>query len=224
MCGPATALAVGTGVSQGMTAVGGYLEGQSRTTETNRARLNQYRDAAMMSEFKFQGDEAIRRAAINDFQSGVREGDIALGAVRTGLDKQIAEREGKARVASLAREQKLLQTQGRIAASMPAGRGRERAMTIAAGTAGADESLDLGNLLRARFGAADVYRGRADEAISYRRQLRSKIPLPTRRAPMPSAPVMQSGPSALSLIGGLGQAGFAGFGAGRSLAKELYNI
>jgi hypothetical protein len=33
---------------------------------------------------------------------------------------------------------------------------------------------------------------------------------------------MQSGPSALSLIGGLGQAAFAGFGAGKSLAKELY--
>lgn len=223
MCGPATALAVGTGVSQGLGAIGSYQQGKAQANETNRARLNQYRDAAMMSEFKFQGDEAIRRAAINDLKSGIRESDIALGNVGTGLQKGEAERISKFRFGSLDRESKLLQSQGRIAASMPAGRSRERAMTMAAGAAGADEALDLRNLLAARFADQDTYRGAVDQATSYRRQLRSKVPLPTRRAPMPSAPVMASGPSALSLIGGLGQAAFSGFGAGRSLAKELYD-
>ena len=222
MCGPATALAVGTGVSQGLGAIGSYQQGKAQANETNRARLNQYRDAMMMNEFKFQGDEAIRRAAISDFKSGIRESDYALADVATGLQKQEAERISGFRFGSLAREQKLLETQGRIAASMPAGRTRDRASTIAAGKARADESLDLRNLLQARFAGQDIYRGAADQATSYRRQLFSKVPLPTRRAPMPSAPVMASGPSALSLIGGLGQAAFSGFGAGKSLAKELY--
>ena len=222
MCGPATALAVGTGVSQGLGAIGSYQQGKAQANETNRARLNQQRDAMMMNEFKFQGDEAIRRAAINDLKSGIRESDIALGNVQTGLQKGEAERISKFRFDSLGRESKLLETQGRIAASMPAGRTRDRVSTIAAGKSKADEALDLRNLLAARFGDQDTYRGAVDQATSFRRQLRSKVPLPTRRAPLPSAPVMASGPSALSLIGGLGQAAFSGFGAGKSLAKELY--
>jgi len=81
--------------------------------------------------------------------------------------------------------------------------------------------LQWDNLLRSRFAAADTYRGAADQATSYRRQLFSKVPLPTRRAPLPSAPVMQSGPSALSLIGGLGSAALGGLTAGLGTASDL---
>lgn len=224
MCGPATAIGVAQGVSQGMSAIGSFQQGRAQTDATNRARLNAYRDAAMMSEFKFQGDEAIRRAAITDYKSGLRESDLALGEVRTGLDKQLAERISKARFESLGSQQKLLQTQGKIATGMQAGRTRERAMTLAVGTEGMGEAMTLDNLMRARFAAKDFYRGEADKATSYRRQLFSKVPLPTRRAPLPSAPVMATGPSAFSLIGGLGSAALGGLTAGlgaESTFREL---
>ena len=91
MCGPATAIGVATGLSQGASALGSFQQGRAQTDATNRARLNQYRDTIMMNEFQFQGQEAIRRAAINDYQAGLRESDLALGEVRTGLDKQLAE-------------------------------------------------------------------------------------------------------------------------------------
>jgi len=224
MCGPATAIGVATGLSQGASALGSFQQGRAQTDATNRARLNQYRDTIMMNEFQFQGQEAIRRAAINDYQAGLRESDLALGEVRTGLDKQLAERVAKSRFENLAGQQKLLQTQGRMAATMQAGRGRERAMALAAGAEGMRESLVMDNLLRARFAAADTYRGAADQATSYRRQLFSKVPLPTRRAPLPSAPVMQSGPSALSLIGGLGSAALGGLTAGMGAASDLGRI
>lgn len=221
MCGPATAIGVAQGVSQGMSAIGSFQQGRAQTDATNRARLNQYNDAVKMRLFEFQGQEAIRRAAINDYKSGLRESELALGEVRTGLDKQIAEREAKARFASLGRQQDLLQTQGKIATGMQAGRTRERAMALSAGTEGRAENLDMYNLLRLRFGAMDKYRSAADQATSYRRQLFSKVPLPTRMAPLPSAPVMQSGPSALSLIGGLGSAALSGLTAGIGAANDL---
>jgi len=221
MCGPATAIGVATGVASGAQAIGGFMQGNAQTEATNRARLNQYRDAAMMSEFQFQGDEAIRRAAINDYKSGLRESDLALAEVRTGLDKQLSEQFSKARFASLDREKKLLQAEGRIATTMQAGRNRDRMLALTRGGSYAGEALEWDNLLRARFGAADTYRGAADQATSYRRQLYSKIPLPTRRAPLPSAPVMQSGPSALSLIGGLGSAALGGLTAGLGTASDL---
>lgn len=224
MCGPATAIGVATGVASGAQAIGGFMQGKSQTEATNRARLNQYRDAAMMNEFQFQGDEAIRRAAINDYKSGLRESDLALAEVRTGLDKQLSEQFSKARFASLGREQKLLQSEGRIATTMQAGRGRDRMLALTRGGSYADEALEMDNLLRAKFGAADTYRGAADQATSYRRQLASKVPLPTRRAPLPSAPVMQSGPSTLSLIGGLGSAALGGLSAGMSAEQSFKNL
>ena len=224
MCGPATAIGVAQGLSQGMSAIGSFQQGKAQTNATNRARLNQYRDTVMMNEFQFQGQEAVRRAAINDYQSGLRESDLALAEVRTGLDKQLNEQFSKARFASLGREQKLLQSEGRIAATMQAGRNRDRMLALTKGGSYAEESLVMDNLLRARFGAADTYRGAADQATSYRRQLFSKVPLPTRRAPLPSAPVMQSGPSALSLIGGLGSAALGGLTAGMGAASDLGRV
>ena len=224
MCGPATAIGVATGVASGAQAIGGFMQGKSQTEATNRARLNQYRDAAMMNEFQFQGDEAIRRAAINDYKSGLRESDLALAEVRTGLDKQLSEQFSKARFASLGREQKLLQSEGRIATTMQAGRSRDRMLALTRGGSYAGEALEMDNLLRAKFGAADTYRGAADQATSYRRQLASKVPLPTRRAPLPSAPVMQSGPSTLSLIGGLGSAALGGLSAGMSAEQSFKNL
>ena len=200
------------------------MQGKSQTEATNRARLNQYRDAVMMNEFQFQGDEAIRRAAINDYKSGLRESDLALAEVRTGLDKQLSEQFSKARFASLGREQKLMQSEGRIATTMQAGRSRDRMLALTRGGSYAEEALEMDNLLRAKFGAADTYRGAADQATSYRRQLFSKVPLPTRRAPLPSAPVMQSGPSALSLIGGLGSAALGGLTAGMGAEQSFKNL
>jgi len=224
MCGPATAIGVATGVASGAQAIGGFMQGKSQTEATNRARLNQYRDAVMMNEFQFQGDEAIRRAAINDYKSGLRESDLALAEVRTGLDKQLSEQFSKARFASLGREQKLMQSEGRIATTMQAGRSRDRMLALTRGGSYAEEALEMDNLLRAKFGAADTYRGAADQATSYRRQLFSKVPLPTRRAPLPSAPVMQSGPSALSLIGGLGSAALGGLTAGMGAEQSFKNL
>jgi len=224
MCGPSTAIGVATGLSQGASALGSFQQGRAQTDATNRARLNAYRDAAMMSEFQFQGDEAIRRAAINDYFSGIQESDWAIADVATGLQKQETERISKARFESLGSQQKLLQTQGKIAAGMQAGRGRERMMTLAKGAEDISESMRLDNLMRARFAAKDFYRGEADKATSYRRQLFSRVPLPTRRAPLPSAPVMQSGPSAFSLIGGLGSAALGGLTAGMGAESAFKDL
>ena len=221
MCGPATALGVASGLSSGMSAIGNYQQGRAQTDATNRARLNQYRDAQMMNEYRYQQDLAVYRAAQNDYQAGLRESDLALGEARTALDKQAAERLAGARFASEGREMSLMKSQGEIMAGMQAGRSRERAMAMAAGAAGRDESVMMDNLLRARFADIDKYRGFADQATSYRRKLFSAVPLAPTRAPMPSAPVMQSGPSALSLIGGLGSAAFGGLTTGIGAAKDL---
>ena len=219
MCGPATALGVASGISSGISAIGSYQQGKAQTEATNRARLNQYNDALRMNEFQFQSDERIRRAAINDYKSGLREADIALSNVGTGLGKAEQDRLSASRFAGLDRASKLMQDQGKLMVSMQAGRSRDRALAMQAGAAGRDEALDYDNLLRARFADMDKYRSAVDQATSYRRQLYSQVPLATLRAPTPSAPVMASGPSALSLIGGLGQAAIGGISLGTQAKK-----
>ena len=224
MCGPATAIGVATGVSSGLSAIGSFQQGKAQTEATNRARLNQYNDAMKMRQFKYGQDMAVYRAAVNDYKSGIRESDIALSGTRTSLDKQGQERIDAARIKSLDNNIKQLQAEGKIAASMQAGRSRDRVLAMTKGAFGRDQAMTESNLLRARFADIDKYRRFADQATSYRRQLYSKLPMEPTMGPAPSAPIMQQGPSALSLIGGLGSAALGGLTAGMGAASDLGRV
>ena len=224
MCGPATAIGVASGLSSGMSAIGSFQQGRAQTDATNRARLNQYNDAMKMRQFKYGQDMAVYRAAVNDYKSGIRESDLALADTRTALNKQAQERIDAARIQSQDNNIKQLQAEGKISASMQVGRSRDRALAMTKGAFGRDQAMTESNLLRARFADIDKYRRFADQATSYRRQLYSKLPMEPTMGPAPSAPIMQQGPSALSLIGGLGSAALGGLTAGMGAASDLGRV
>jgi len=204
-----------------MSAIGSFQQGRAQTDATNQMRQNAYRDQLAMRQYTYQKDMSVYRQSLADYQSGLQESEKALGKSFTQLDKRAAERVAAARFAGQTNLGQDIQSQGRLAASLPAGRLRDRAMALDRGRAGMRDSGVTDYLLRARFGDIDEANRLVDKANSYRRQLASRVmPKPTM-APMPSAPVMQAGPSALSLIGGLGSAAIGGFSAGRGLAKDL---
>ena len=221
MCGPATAFGVASAATGVASALGNYQQGRAQTDATNQMRQNAYRDQLAMRQYTYNQDMSVYRQSLADYQAGLRESEIALGKSFTQLDKRAAERIGGARVAGQTNLAQDLVSQGKIAASLPSGRSRDRAMALDRGRAGRRDANVEDYLLRARFGDIDTGNRLIDQATSYRRQLASRVmPEPTM-APMPSAPVMQAGPSALSLIGGLGSAAIGGFSAGRGLAKDL---
>ena len=211
-------------ITGGMSAIGGYQQGRRQTDETNRARQNQYRDQLRLQKFKEIREGALYRQEVADYRANILEAQQTLNKGLTRIGKRSAERYGKAAFADIDRESKLIQAEGQIAASMPAGASRDRAIAMARGAAGRDEALMMDNLLRARFADIDTARDLTDQANSYRRRLFQNLSPAPIRGPIPTAPVMQSGPSALSLIGGLGSAAMSGLSTGLSAQGDLANM
>jgi len=211
-------------ITGGMSAIGGYQQGRTQTEETNRARRNQYRDQLKLQRFKEIREGALYRQEKADYQANLLEAEQSLNKGFTRIGKRAAERYGRAAFADVDRESKLIQTEGQIAASMPAGASRDRAIALARGAAGRDEAMMMDNLLRARFADIDTARDLTDQANSYRRRLFQNLSPAPMRGPTPTAPVMQSGPSVLSLIGGLGSAALGGFSTALSVEGDLAKL
>ena len=220
MCGPATAIGVATGVAQGASAIGNYQQGKAATRETNQARMNQYRDQLALNQYTYNKELGVFNQASADLAAGLQESEIGLKKSFTQLDKRAAERISAAAFGEQDAVMEDIQREGMIA-SMTAGGSRDRAMAMARGIAGRRREGVSDYLLRSRFGDIAEARNLTDQANSYRRKLFSQMPLAPTMAPTPSAPVMQQGPSALSLIGGLGSAALGGLSAGMGVANDL---
>ena len=173
-----------------------------------------------MREYQFQGQADIFRARKFDYLSGLRESELALGRGLTAIDKRASERYGAAAFQAQENLIRDIQAGGKLAASLPDGI-TNRAVTIARGAAGRRDALVADNLLRARYADIDTSRDLAMQANIYRRKLFSALPPAPKYGPMPSAPIMQQGPSALSLIGGLGSAALSGISAGMSMSSMM---
>lgn len=214
---------VATAASGAMSAIGKYQQGQATTKATNRARLQAWEDDVAYKRWKFARDQAAWNVAKNDYEATLRESEIALGKTLTSIQKQEAERYGAGAFASQKRTAEGIARRGRLAASgIPAGRGTDRLMAISGfGAEGLETAQYDDYMLRARFSDIDKFSRFQDQANSYRRAAYSKLPLAPTMAPIAQRPVMQSGPSALSLIGGLGSAALGGISAGMGMSKMM---
>lgn len=213
-------LGLGTAISGAMSAIGGYQQGRAQTDAANQAATNRYRDALKMRQYTYNKELGVYNQRVADYQAGLQESELALERGFTAIDKRAAERLGAARFGAQENLIKDIQTQGQIAALGTSGVD-PRIAVMAKGAAGRRDTLIKSNLLRARFGDIETGRDLTMQANIYRRKLFSALPMAPTMAPMPSAPLMQTGPSALSLIGGLGSAAMSGITAGMS-AENMF--
>ena len=203
-----------------MSAIGKYQQAKAQTRASNQAAANRYRDALRMRQYQYGKEVELYNQRVKDYQAGIKESELALGRAFTALDKRAAERLGQA---AFARQESLIkdiQTQGQLS-NLQAGGSADRLRAMAVGAAGRREALVADNLLRARYGDIDRSRDLEMQANVYRRKLFSALPMTPTMAPVPAAPVMQSGPSALSLIGGLGSAAMGGITAGMNMSSMM---
>ena len=213
-------MGLGTALSGAMTAIGGHQQGRAQTDAANEAAKNRYRDALKMRQYDFNQRLGAYNQRLADYNAGLAESELGLKRGFTAIDKRAAERYGAAAFQAQDNLISDIQAGGQLAASLPAGIS-DRAVTMARGAAGRRDALVADNLLRARFGDIQAARDMAFQANSYRRKLFSALPMAPTMAPMPTAPIMQQGPSALSLIGGLGTAAMSGLSAGIS-AENMF--
>jgi hypothetical protein len=199
-----------------MSAVGKHQQGRAQADAANQAARNQYRDALSMRQYRYNQQLGAYNQRLADYSAGLAESELGLKRGFTAIDKRASERYGQAAFQAQNNLISDIQAGGQLAASLPAGIS-DRAITMARGAAGRRDALVQDNLLRARFGDIQAARDMTMQANMYRRKLFSALPMAPTMAPMPTAPVMQQGPSALSLIGGLGSAALGGITAGMSM-------
>lgn len=209
-----------TAASGAMSAIGKYQQGRAQTDAANQAAQNRYRDALKMRQYKFEKEHGLFNQQVADYRAGLLESEQALDRGFTAIDRRAAERLGAARFAGQQNLISDIQAQGKLAGLQPGG-SADRARAMAIGAAGRRDALIADNLLRARFGDIQAGRDLTMQANTYRRKLFSALPMAPTMAPMPSAPLMQQGPSALSLIGGLGSAALGGITAGMSMSSMM---
>jgi len=203
-----------------MSAIGKHQQAKAQTNAANQAAQNRYRDALMMRNYQYGKEVELYNRRVEDYQAGLKESQLAYNRGYTAIDKRAAERIGAARFAGQQNLIQDIQTQGQFAARGTSGVD-PRAAVMARAAAGRRDALVANNLLRARYGDIEANRDLRMQANSYRRKLFSALPMVPTMAPMPSAPIMQQGPSALSLIGGLGSAAMSGLSAGIS-AENMF--
>ena len=213
-------LGLGTAISGAVGAFGKHKQAKAQTQASNLAASNRYRDALMMRNYQYGKEVELYNQRVKDYEAGIRESQLAYNRGYTALDKRAAERIAAARFAGQENLIKDIQTQGQFAAQGTSGVD-PRAAVMARGLAGRRDALIANNLLRARYGDIEANRDLRMQANIYRRKLFSALPMVPTMAPIPSAPIYQQGPSALSLIGGLGTAAMSGLSAGMS-AENMF--
>ena len=108
---------------------------------------------------------------------------------------------------------KMLSSQGKNLASGSQGQSAQRSNAMMLAALGRSQAQTAASLTSARNAAKFSNAGIRDELTSANREAFSSVALKPVAGIAPPAPVMQSGPSALSLIGGIGSAVAGGFGA-----------
>ena len=213
---------LGTAASSALPIIGNFQQGNAQKDAANQAATNRYRDALKMRQYEYNKELGVYNQRVADYQAGLQESELALERGFTAIDKRAAERLGAARFGAQENLIKDIQTQGQIAALGTSGVD-PRIAVMAKGAAGRRDTLIKSNLLRARFGDIETGRDLTRQANIYRRKLFSALPMAPTMAPMPSAPIMQTGPSVLSLIGGLGSAAMSGITAGMKFEQMVGN-
>lgn len=218
---PIPLAAIGFGVATAgsgiLSAFGGYNQKKAQAEATNRARLRARMDQIAMQQYTYGKELGIYEQAKADLAENLLESENALKRSRTALDKQAAETYGAAAFAAQDETIANIQALGQVAA-LPRGV-RERAGVMVRGAAGRKQAFTSDELLRSRFASIDKFRDMQDKANAYRRKLYGRMPLAPTMAPTPSMPVMQPGPSALSLIGNIGSSLLSGVQGGFAADK-----
>lgn len=194
-------------------AFGDYQQGNAQTDAVNQARTNEYRDKLKLRQYTFTKELGVYEQRKADLAAGLKESERALDKSFTQLYRRSDERMGAAARAGEDALIENIRAQGKIAA-LQAGLDRGRALAMVKGEGGRRAERARYDLMRARFGDIQTAESFVDQANSLRNRLFRQMPMAPTMGPMPSAPVMQQGPSALSLIAGLGSAAMSGLSAG----------
>ena len=209
MCSPIAA--IGAGFSA-LGAVGQHQSASAAASAQNEASIRNYEHQLLVRENKHMQKLSAWANDRSVFSGKVQENftaaDKSYAAAQTVLNQEF----DKAVVENQGAFAKLMKSQGMINTQVTAGgKSKERMGVMAMAALGRNQAIKSQSLTRATEAFETKGENIRDKQISANNQAYQKVALRPVEGVAPPQPVMQEGPSGLSLMAGIGNAVVGGF-------------
>lgn len=207
-----------------MGTFGAYNQQRAETDALNKQRLQQYEFQRKQIELENVNRRNLYAQQVLDYNLGLLEDERAESRGFAAVQRGYNELRGQA---ALAKEQLNIQQQqalGSLAARGVSGASAARGAVSAMAEVGRRKANIEDNLLRARyasFGIGGATEALRDQRISSMRQRYAQVRNAPTMAMTPPAPIMQSGPSRLSLMANAGSNILGGAQSAFSMKQTL---
>ena len=220
MCAPA-ALGVASFASGALGAVGQYQSGQAQASAANAGAMRQYKYQLKMRENNWLRERERYQVGVANYQQAVADNQDA--ATRAYVSEQ-ARLNNIFKTAAFQQQGQLVELMkgsGKMAATGMRGRSVNRLDNDIVSQFGRNQAIMAESLLTAQSGFDRRVSGIRREQLSANNRAYSPIAIAPKPDVAPPAPVMQQGPSALSLLAGIGSAAVDGYGTYEKLQPPI---
>lgn len=216
MCDPITA-GVATFASQAAGAVGSFQSQQAQTDAANEASSRNYKHALMVREAKWYNQLANWNNQRTDYKKTLTENNLAAGRAYASEQERLNEQFRQAAFANQGALNKLLQSQGLVAAKGASGQSAQRSQVMRLAAYGRNNAIMAEQLRSGRNAMIMKNENTWYQHKSANNKAWNKVAMAPVQDIAPPQPVMAAGPSGLSLAAQLGGAALSGFNAYSSL-------
>ena len=212
MCAP-IALGVASAAAGAMGAVGQYQSASAQASAQNAAAISNYKYQLKVRERNWDQTRFIYGRKIAEFKNQLNENNLAAGKAYAGAQNRLNELYKQAAFKQQGMLSKLVQSQGKVAASGRSGRSADRVSAAMDRTYGMNLATQAESLTSAQRAYTNTTNLIRDQLRSRNNQAYQNVAIQPQPDVAPPRPVMTPGPSGLGLATGLLQAGISGFGA-----------
>ena len=220
MCAPA-ALGVASFASGALGAVGQYQSASAQASAANAGAMRQYKYQLKVKKRQFDRERERYQVGMANYQQGVA--DNADAATRAYVSEQ-ARLNNIFTTAAFQQQGQLVQLMkgsDKMAATGIRGRSADRLDNDILSQFGRNQAIMAESLLTAQSGYDRRVQGIRREQLSANNRAYDPIAIAPEYGINPPAPVMQQGPSGLSLLAGLGSAAVDGYGTYQKLQPPI---
>jgi len=210
MCEPVTALTVASGA---LSAVGQHQSASAAARAQNEASMGNYKYQLKVRENKWRRERERYAIQKTQYRQQLSENQLAASRAVTAEQTRLNNAFKSAAFQNQSQLVQLMKLQGKSAARGVRGKSTERLDNDVLSAFGRNQSIMAENLMSAQARYRTMGQSLQRELISSNNRAFSNVAVAPEVGIAPPKPVMQSGPSSLSLIAGLGQAAVQGYGA-----------
>ena len=216
MCAPA-ALGVASFASGALGAVGQYQSGQAQASAANAGAMRQYKYQLKMQQNNYARERERYKVGVANYQQAVADNEDAANRAYVSQQEKLNNIYRSTSFRQQAQLIELAQGSGKRAATGQRGRSVDRLDNDIVSQFGRNQAIMAESLLSAQRQYGRATEGIRREQLSANNRAYSPIAIAPQFGVTPPPPVMQQGPSGLSLLAGIGSAAVDGYGTYNSL-------